>query len=628
MKLTRTPQGLVRPPTAGKRVEGPALESSVTAPGAGHEQRPDLPAAPKAARPFRPTSPPTDARALDAALRSLGVSQSQARAHIASALAHGPVLETFPALEDSCARAAAALKAGSPLEPKTLVAAAQSAGGLAGVTALLPALRAHLNAAGVDVVASLSACEAVRAEAIGAVVATAPASTPEIVGRAALLGELASRGAWMGNSYSANFMFSNERGLPETAEELTLRGGAAVGVSGGLLDLACATRADAVVLVDVDPGVVGFVIGLNALLLALDDARPPLSGADRAQMLSTILRKDADPLPLLAQAGVPLPRLAGAMSALEHPTPPPSTSWLGKDGASNIEHLTKLARAGRLLAVEADWADPALGPRVASILAGLETPVGVVNFSNMLDYTKDDPAVHANLRQLPARDDSALVMNSFYRDHPGTGPFPKIGNFDKPVASSLAGWTTGTGFDELARYRRTSEFRGTTPLTTDEERAAYRAEGEKKHLEFASSPQAVFQALRSMAARLGLEGRWQSAGTPPEHIEQLLREAVGRVTSPADVKDAVLSVDARFWNPEKVGRYFTSRAGEVARWVLFRGVPWSKEWQAELPARQQASIAEIKAELGAAVAQARRPEEIDVLLGLWEQRALASGAGA
>jgi hypothetical protein len=581
--------GVGRRPVAAPKVAGTARARAQRDVAVEPQAEATLPPLPKA------TPPAKKSVAVDA-LKALGINEKHARENIALALARAPVVTTSAPLEDACARFAA-----GEIDAAALADIAIKDGT---ERVLLPALRDYAP----------EKLEGVRQALVSALLRRAPTTTTASVERAALTAELLSLDRWTNNSFSANFLFTNEPGLPAAAKGMTASGGAAIGVSGGLLDIACATRSDAVVIVDVDPSVVGFIVGLNAILLALDDVEPKLSGDERVARIRAVIAHEEPLLPLLARSGVPVDRLATAQAAfrsIRPKQPLPRDTWLdGHDAAQNVMHLTKLARGGRLLGIRADWADPLLGERLKKVLDELGVSVGAVNFSNMLDYTVDDTTLKKNLSALPQQGDAQVMMNSFYRRSSGVEPFPFIGTFAAPVASALTGWTDGRGFDDLRRYKSgEGEYRGTRPLEGGE---AALEELRQKGAEARArlfSPERRSETLKNYLHDLGRlasmlfldKAAWEEA----------LARVAPDVTSQDALAPAAARVEALFWTEARLARYVDVVCKDQAS--IERGERSGGDREARALSNADAA----RKEIGALLASARTPDDVEMLVGLW-----------
>ncbi len=280
--------------------------------------------------------------------------------------------------------------------------------------------------------------------------------------------------------------FTNEPGLDATLQKLTIKGGAAVGVSGSIFDVASRTKADLIVSVDANPDIADTIAVYTAILLAVDDQAKAHGWSDKQRAEEVFARLDAgqDPArsaalvreleatPLPASVKLRLPamlrqwhqRLAGKDALSEAIAPaggftPPITGpdsvralWCrGPDSVERVAHLSKLAREGRIFTITGDLADPRLPARVTSLVETLGARVSSLNFSNIIDYVPSIDVLARAWRTLPFRKDAVLIcsanhQNEALRDNPELAA--KIGSFKAPAASSAQAWLGPGGVAE------------------------------------------------------------------------------------------------------------------------------------------------------------------------------------
>lgn len=265
---------------------------------------------------------------------------------------------------------------------------------------------------------------------------------------------------------SANYdPFTNEPGLDATLQKLTIKGGAAVGVSGSIFDVASRTKADLIVSVDANPDIADTIAVYTAILLAVDDLAKAHgwtdqrraeevfarldAGHDPARSAALIRELDATPLPASVKLRLPAmlrqwhQRLAG--------TEVPALWCRGPDCVERVAHLSKLAREGRIFTITGDLADPRLPARVSSLVETLGSRVSSLNFSNIIDYVPSIDVLARAWRTLPFGKDAVLIssanhQNEALREHPELAA--KIGTFKAPAASSARAWLGPRGVAE------------------------------------------------------------------------------------------------------------------------------------------------------------------------------------
>jgi len=272
----------------------------------------------------------------------------------------------------------------------------------------------------------------------------------------------------LGSRYDKHFHpYTNEKGLPRLAQQLDVRGGAAVGVSGAILDIG-ALGADLVISLDSDPDVQDAMVAFTGVLLLVDQhcreqgwddqrrctevqrrLRYPSKASERRQLIGE-LRSLGLP-PELEQR---LPALMEAMwRAL---VDAPDGIWSeADDAAPRIRHLTRLALEGRIVCLTGDLADPAVVDRVNTLLDLHASQAKVLHLSNALDYIPDIAGVCRNFQRLH-RDDAASVSTSTWFLSPGWGrrgdapptAAEAMGSFDNPAALPASEWLKPGGLGD------------------------------------------------------------------------------------------------------------------------------------------------------------------------------------
>lgn len=216
--------------------------------------------------------------------------------------------------------------------------------------------------------------------------------------------------------------FTNEAGLPTVLhEQVAPTGGAVVGVSGALLDVAAQARANLVVSVDSDPRVRDSIDAIAGLLLrnakargltpearaeALQQTFASLTSPDEARKIATELHAMGVSQPTDAL----VERLQGIGSMFEKA---PKDVWLkGEDAADAVQHLTSLAKQGRILGVTADLTDNAAAENVRALLDQLGEKLEVLHLSNAPDYAPDVRGIARTWRDLPWSAQGQVVTSS------------------------------------------------------------------------------------------------------------------------------------------------------------------------------------------------------------------------
>ncbi|MGQ0506792.1 MAG: LIC_10091 family protein [Myxococcaceae bacterium] len=198
--------------------------------------------------------------------------------------------------------------------------------------------------------------------------------------------------------------FTNESGLDGLLENVAKsapRGGAAVGVSGSLLDVASRLRSELVVSLDANPKVAAAMGLFQAVLLEADREAKALglSSPARAQRVQSLLKLestgDVEALYQSVNRAWPAEKSAELRKLIQSVQDSKELSedvgavknWLtSADAPERIEHLTQLAREGRILAITASLDDAAAIERINRILSAHGTDASVFNLSNVLDY--------------------------------------------------------------------------------------------------------------------------------------------------------------------------------------------------------------------------------------------------
>lgn len=260
--------------------------------------------------------------------------------------------------------------------------------------------------------------------------------------------------------------FTNEPGLDATLKKVTVRGGAAVGVSGSIFDVASRTKADLIVSVDANPDIASTISVFTAILLLVDERAQQKgwsdkkraeevfarldAGRDPARTASLIRELESTPLPESVKLRLPamIRRWDDKLTGKDAVQP----LWCrGPDAPERIAHLSKLAREGRIFAITGDLADPRLPARVGSLVETFGAQVSSLNFSNIIDYVPSIDVLAQSWRTLPFQEDAVLISSASHqrqaqRDNPELAPM--IGTFSAPAATPAVAWLEPGGVAE------------------------------------------------------------------------------------------------------------------------------------------------------------------------------------
>jgi hypothetical protein len=365
-----------------------------------------------------------------------------AQLYLTHALATAPLTTTHAAAEDGAADALRSLASGGAPDVQALVAQVAATGGDTALAVLPAAVAAHRNAIADDLTAEARPIFAERAERFALEVdsvllehfATAPREPDRKRAMASMLAASTTLdGArlpetWM---FDSLYNYTNEPGLPAALANLERSGGAAVGVSGALFDVAAARRADLVVLTDVSPPLKDWFLLVAAALLTADEKQLPPDEHQKT-VLSLLhperiyvwddpeatSRSDAEwrrSLDSMKQALLDLGIDAETATRIRlmhedaSRSRPPKGSWVTDPDA--VMHLTRLAREGKIVATFTDVADPALAPRLAALFRAHGTRMSALHLSNALDYTPAARQTLESAAKLPHRDDTLVVTS-------------------------------------------------------------------------------------------------------------------------------------------------------------------------------------------------------------------------
>jgi hypothetical protein len=395
--------------------------------------------------------PNTAVEQLKTALARLQVRLIDAQTYACQSLSRSPLVATLPDVEAGVAAQVAVLAAGAQPERASiekLVARTQQADGPAGLMQLISVAEQQLAGAAYELrhdarrselkTASDALLGLIAAACFAELARGSSGQAPDH--RGAFASMLAANEALACSSsatatygspghYERGFHpFSNEGGFGTYLDTIDARGGAAIGVSGALLDLA-GLGSDLIVSVDADPDVADAIKFFAAVLLVVDKAcvEHGWDDARRAQevharVLCADKPQEIAALKLeLASLGLPaalLERLPHLMESIERKNPTFYEAWCGNEkgvsprACGQIAHLSRLALEGRIVAVTADLADPALVDRISALLDAHGSQVKLVHFSNVLDYVPDIRGVCRNFGRLPLCDDALLTTTA------------------------------------------------------------------------------------------------------------------------------------------------------------------------------------------------------------------------
>lgn len=427
-----------------------------------------------------PAPPSSPAAALAARLASLQLRLVDARTYLSRAFDAAPLVATSSVVEEAAARSARAVAGGADptRAAHDLVGEVLAQGGLTALAALPGALESHVRAVAADLGQPTFGASLLDAAARAALARLPQETRSGSVDRGAAMRSMIAAAATLDGQQTAGSVYvsagdltygvafdcwTNESGLGAALEGVAPRGGAAVGVSGALLDVAAATRADFVLSTDSNPEIKDFFLLAAAVLLVVD-AKGDAEGWDASRRASEV-RARLCPSPQRFTAtpddGVPTRTIVAEVEALGWPpearTRLPALvdavragdggNWTKSD--EGIAHLTGLACEGRIVATTTDLADPGLAGRLDAVLAAHGTTVSAFHVSNAFDYIVDAEVVLAGFRALPRRAD-ALVTSSSEWVH------SDIGTFEAPRVAGAEEWLAPERAQALVARRFTT----------------------------------------------------------------------------------------------------------------------------------------------------------------------------
>ncbi|MBN2359264.1 MAG: hypothetical protein JXR83_07405 [Deltaproteobacteria bacterium] len=424
---------------------------------------------------------------LAAELAAQGMSVASARTGLVRALSTELLLPTRVETEELASSLFADLRVGKPVDARAAVSRALDAAGPLAVAELCAALAWRLGAAAADgaEAETLERCgstlDAIVAAGVQSLATRQPHDSKEALATTIALSALLSGGQTLDTAYYApadctyahHFdAFTNERNLPGAIDALPATGGAMVGVSGGALQTAVATRAEVAVVADINPEVRDFSIVLGATAMLLDDRARAEGWSDERlgqelqQRLLGAQRGNATLVDELRALGMPEPILARtpAMAAglynesgmnQRHVWLAPKSFKLdlgvgtARDDAevgARVRQIATLARGGGLVAPVMDLSDPDAPLRLRAFLDARGTKVTSVHLSNALDYVLAPKEVVDHLAALP-HEPKAVVLSSTAGMNFGLG----IGDWNRPGVNGLDVWLGQGGIRERLR---------------------------------------------------------------------------------------------------------------------------------------------------------------------------------
>lgn len=429
-------------------------------------------------------------------------------------------------------------------------------------------------------------------------------------------------GSWRGTLDA----FTNERGLARMLEKQPQRGGAAVGVSGGILEFGSRLEADLIVSVDSNPVLADAVTVFSGMLLVVDDLCRRHGWDDSRRAAEVTKRIELDPPEIkdrvareLRDLGLPphvdahLEEVLAAIrvSSVEQKGhelwfKPPS-----RKQEQRILHLTRLAIEGKIVAVSGNLDSTKTVARINDLLAAHHTTASSFNLSNVLDHSPLAQSTCVNLGNIHFSDDAfvgttQVLLRAFPPDE---------------EAAAAAGYSTGElhlalealgGFSE-PRAHPVAELFGETPWARAIEAAVWAVPATRERLwrasaqmitggelsssisKYAGAPTSPSQ-YRSQCANL----RRETFGTPEAarqlvihrarqmipglaalrgemDIEQWLRDCTAKLDAPANadqVRSTISRIETAFWTQERKVLFLEKRLqrslGGGASWV--RGI--------------------------------------------------------
>lgn len=392
---------------------------------------------------------------LYATLQRVGVADLKtASGNVLQALHNAPLVETSPAIEESArSMVQAFVRDGVSDAPVRQLLDSLDTSNPEHTQALLQTVAARLEAVSdhVDAAGALDVVSRVLFESLDAPVAALQAAR-----------DLRPRGALAPYSVRANAgadMYSNEPGLNAMLEQLKADGapkGAVVGVGGAVLDAASRLESSMIVAVDQDPRIIQGIEVVVGVLAHVDQTLG--EDADKDQRLAAVVERLNGTVPRaqvseeLAAQGVSATTRANLKSLLESLNPGSQTSvrtrvagdvWSRSgDAADRVEHLSNLAREGRIVAFAGDLSDPATSAHVTRLLEARGEDVGYFQLSNVLDWVPDARGLVDNIETLPFADHAVVATTTMLAEDGSLRLelAKELGSHTEPVARPAEEW--------------------------------------------------------------------------------------------------------------------------------------------------------------------------------------------
>ncbi len=399
--------------------------------------------------------------------------------------------------------------------------------------------------------------------------------------------------------------FTNETGLSTALKQAQPVGGAAVGVSGAVLDVACAHLSELIISVDADPAI-RHALTLIAGVLLIVDEQARTHGFDDAQRAKEVQARLTTEHPTvldeLQGLGLPFalrPEAEEILGQIRSASSEEGAAWLKgipndeTSAAKSIRHLTNLALEGRIIAVSSGLGDPRITLRINAVTASYGTEVGSVCLTNVLDWVPDIKGLCHELGRLRLKSNAVTTSSQLLLASQSSPDFDKIealGSFQKTSvlpARTLLGdtqlaanahevlWGSPNNVSRLMEswfytvghvYLR-GVLKGVPLPKGPEEIPAYK---EEILARLYGSRAAIAESIRSSQDYV-LRKMEELAG--PRAVLDALQESIAsspRPRSAADLETIVTTCQRLFWTPERkeayLGRVLQEAGLEANRW--------------------------------------------------------------
>lgn len=246
--------------------------------------------------------------------------------------------------------------------------------------------------------------------------------------------------------------FTNEPGLTRQLAHSKRSDGAALGVSGALMEVVAFRRSSLLLSVDVNPNIGRVFLYFSAVLLAVDARARKQRWSDARRRLEVvrILRGDdthrglLQPLEALdvepwiqREVRQMIYPVRASFQALSKGQP---TWCTGPGAASRVLHLTELARRGRILSMSAELGDAKVVEVAERLTSALDLSFDHVHLSNALEYSPHVAELLGNLSRLPLTPRARLSLSAKHFAEASTRLRPETrrvirnwGTFAKPA---------------------------------------------------------------------------------------------------------------------------------------------------------------------------------------------------